>query len=317
VRLYIDSDSIRLDPLTVEIYDVDMNGAEESDLSLLATAFTPARLIGSRTFPIDSVRDSLNVPIDPNVLLTKIQTPVPGNRLRIGIRVTSASEPTLSIQTSNANEHPRLIFRPSTDTTVALVNLPVRSLTPEDPLTRAELADFLLVTQEPPAPPPDVIRIGSLPGRRAYLRFDVPVSILDSTTLVRAALLLTQRPNGHSPEPQDSVAIIPYEVIASETLDDLTRALFFLRSLPRGFPARTDSLRMAADDDGTREFQVLGFVRNWRGTDPAVTPRALALNSALEGISGRQVDFFSIEAPLAVRPRLRITYLPRREEGLP
>ena len=317
VRLYIDSDSIRLDPLTVEIYDVDMNGAEESDLSLLATAFTPARLLGSRTFPIDSVRDSLNVPIDPNVLLAKIQTPVPGNRLRIGIRVTSASEPTLSIRTSNANQHPRLIFRPSTDTTVALVNLPVRSLTPDDPLTRAELADFLLVTQEPPAPPPDVIRVGSLPGRRVYLRFDVPSGILDSTTLVRAALLLTQRPNGHSPEPQDSIAIIPYEVTASAAVEDLTRALFFIRSLPRGFPARTDSLRMAADDDGIREFQVLGFVRNWRGTDPAITPRALALNSGLEGISGRQVDFFSIEALLAMRPRLRITYLPRREEGLP
>jgi hypothetical protein len=74
---------------------------------------------------------------------------------------------------------------------------------------------------------------------------------------------------------------------------------------------------MAADDDGTREFQVLGFVRNWRGTDPATTPRALALNSGREGISGRLVDFFSMEAPLAVRPRLRITYLPRREEGLP
>jgi hypothetical protein len=319
VRLYIDSDSVRLDPLTVELYDVDMGGAEDSDPSVLASAFTPERFLGARTFPIDSVRDSLNIPILPSALLAKIQTPIPGNRLRVGIRITAASEPTLVVQASNMNRSPLLVFRPDTSETVATLSLPVRSKTPEDPQTRAELADFILVTQTSPPAPADVLRIGGLPARRAYLRFDVPVGILDSTTLVRAALILDQRPNGHSPEPEDSIAIIPYEVTASAALEDLTRALFFLRGLPQGFPARTDSLRMASDDDGTREFQVLGFVRNWRGTDPATSPRALALalNLGVEGTTGRQVDFFSTEAALALRPRLRITYLPRREEGLP
>jgi hypothetical protein len=308
---------VRLDPLTVEIYDVDVTGTEESDPVALEAAFNPTQLLGARTFPIDSVRDSLDVPITPGALLGKIQTAIPGNRLRIGIRVTAASEPTLQVRTSNGNASPRLIFRPSDEDSVALVSMPVRSKTPDDPQTRSELADFLIVPQPSPAPPPDVIRVGGLPARRSYLRFDVPTSILDSTTLVRAALLLTQRPNGHSPEPSDSIAIIPYEVTAAATLQDLTRALFFLRSLPQGFPAKTDSVRLAADDDGVREFQVIGFVRNWRFTHPDTTPRALAMNSGLEGINGRLVDFYSIEAPLALRPRLRITYLPRREEGLP
>ena len=318
VRLYIDSDSVRLDPLTVEIYDVDVGGIEEPDLPALAASFTPDRLIGTRTFPIDSVRDSLNVPIDPNVLLAKIQTPIPGNRLRIGIRVTSASEPTLSVKTSNAGASPRLIFRPSLDTNVALVNLPVRSLTPtQDALIRAELADFLIVPVRTPGPPNDAIRVGGLPSARAYLRFSVPPRILDSTTLVRATLILSQRSTAVAPEPDDSVAIIPYEVTASASLEDLTRALFFIRGLPRAFPAKTDSLVMAAVDAGTREFEVIGFVRNWRLTDSLTTPRALALNSGLEGLSGRLIDFYSTEALGDLRPRLRITYAPRREEGLP
>jgi hypothetical protein len=317
IRLYIESDSVRLDPLTVEVYDADFGGAEESDPSLLVSAFSPGRLLGSRTFPVDSVRDSLNIPIDPNVLLAKIQTAVPDNRLRIGIRVTAASEPILAMRTSNANGSPRLIFRPSQDTTVPMMSLTVRSKTPDEPQARAEMADFLFVQQPAPAPPSDVIRVGGLPGRRAYLRFSVPSRILDSTTLVRATLILNQRQNGHSPEPNDSIAIIPYEVTAAATLEDLTRALFFLRSLPGDFPARTDSIRLIANDGGVREFQVLGFVRSWRLTDSTVTPRALALNTSLEGISGRQIDFYSTEAPLALRPRLRITYLPRREEGLP
>lgn len=318
IRLYVEPDTLRLDPLTVELYDVDMGGAEENDLSVIATAFVPSRLIGSGTFSPAEVRDSLNVPIDTAFLLDKIQAPVPNNRLRVGVRVTAASQPTLVVRTVNGGSPPRLVFRPQAgDTSVPLTNLPVRSLTPSDPQIRAELADFLLVAQAPPDPPGDVIRVGGLPGRRAYLRFNVPARILDSTTLVRATLLLTQRPNGHSPEPDDSVAIVPFEVTASAAVGDLTRALFFLRGLPVGFPARTDSVRIPATEDEVREFQVIGYVRNWRGTDPAVTPRALALNSTVEGISGRQIDFYSIEAPLALRPRLKITYLPRREEGLP
>ena len=320
VRLYIDSDSVRVDPLTVEVYDVDLNGAEDGDLSLLNGAFTPARLLGTRTFPVDAVRDSLNVPIDPNFILTKVQTPPPGNRLRLGIRVTSASEPSLSIKTVNGGQSPRIIFRPALgDTSVPFVSLPVRSKTPEDPQTRAELADFLIVPVQSPAPPADVIRVGGLPARRVYLRFDVPRSILDSTTLVRATLILSQRPNGHAPEPKDTVAIVPFEVTAAATLQDLTRALAFLRLLPAFFQARTDSLRLVSDSAGTRELQVVGFVRNWRLTDPAVTPRALALavSPSVEGLNGRLVDFYSTEAPLAFRPRLRISYLPLREEGLP
>jgi len=58
-------------------------------------------------------------------------------------------------------------------------------------------------------------------------------------------------------------------------------------------------------------------VRFWRSTTADKTPRALALSELHEGFQAGQIDFFSLEAPAAVRPVLRITYLPRREAGLP
>lgn len=314
VRLYLVNTDTVGDPVTIELYDVDMNDAEDADPSVLAGAFTPARLIGSRTFPADSLRDSLNVPVDPNVLLAKIQAPAPGNRLRVGIRVTSASSPKLSVLTSNGNGPARLNFRPSPDSTVPLVSLFPRSKTPDEQFTALDRADFLLVTLSPPDPPADVFRVGGLPARRTYLRFDVPANILDSTTLVRATLLLTQRANGHAPEPTDSVAVAPLDVTASSTVQDLTRALLFIRRVV----GTTDSLRLIADGSGLREIEMTGIVRSWRFTSPDITPRAMALVSSQEAFRGRLVDFFSTEALAAgVRPRLRITYLPRPAEGIP
>lgn len=304
------------EPVTVEVYDVDMGGAEEADLSVLAGAFTPSRLIGSRTVPADSLRDSVKVPIDPNVILAKIQAPPPENRLRIGIRVTSSGSPTLTVVASNSSSPiapPLLVFRPSADTTVQLVTLGPRSKTPEETFIAADLADFLLVTRAPPDAPPDVIRVGGLPARRAYLRFNVPSDILDSSSVVRATLQLTQRPNADSPEAQDSVAIQPFEVTASAAIEDISRALLFIRARP----ATTDSLRLIAAGSGERELEIVGIVRDWRFTDPDKAPRAVALRATSEGLSGRQVDFYSIEAPPALRPRLRISYLPKPAGGLP
>ena len=74
---------------------------------------------------------------------------------------------------------------------------------------------------------------------------------------------------------------------------------------------------MAPADSGVREFEMIGLVRAWKNTSPTRTPRAFALRSATEGHNGRQADFFSNEAPVAVRPRLRLFYLPRQPEGVP
>ena len=55
----------------------------------------------------------------------------------------------------------------------------------------------------------------------------------------------------------------------------------------------------------------------WGATTEDQTPRALVLRSARESETGILADFFSLEAADALRPRLRITYLPRATSGLP
>lgn len=298
-------------PVTVELYDVDLNGAEDADPTAVDTAFTADRLIGSRTFAAESLKDSISVPIEPDKLLAKLQATFPANRLRVGIRVTSAGSAQLTVVTSNGLSAPRLVFRPARDTTVPIVDMGPRSQTPDEAFIASDLADYLVVVKAPPDPPPDVLRVGSIPGRRAYFRFNIPTNILDSSSVVRATLLLTQRPNAFSPDALDTVTIEQFAVTAGPTVTDVARALLFLTS------STTDSVPLVAADSGVRAFEMIGLVRAWRNTKPDRTPRAFALRSRTEGQSGRQVDFFSLEAPLDVRPRLRLSYLPQQPPGIP
>ena len=301
---------------TVEVYDVDMNGAEDADPTVVTSAFTPARLIGSRTIPADSMKDTVRIPIDPKVVLAKIQSST--DRLRIGLRVTSASgSAKMTVVTSNGVgsygiTEPELIFRPSADTSVSKVTVVPRSVTPPEIFIASDLADYLVVAKPPPAPPPNVLRVGGLPGRRAYFRFNIPSRILDSSNVVRATLMLTQRPNAFSPSAGDTVALEQFIVTAGPAVGDLSRALLFLTSI-----GKSDSARLVAADSGERDFEMISLVRAWRSTTIDKTPRALALRTTTESLTAGQIDFFSLEAPLAVRPRLRITYVPQTVTGLP
>ena len=63
--------------------------------------------------------------------------------------------------------------------------------------------------------------------------------------------------------------------------------------------------------------EIVHVVRAWRTVGTTRTPRALVLRAAEEGLLAGEVNFFSIEAPADVRPRLRLTYVPRRGFGLP
>jgi hypothetical protein len=108
------------------------------------------------------------------------------------------------------------------------------------------------------------------------------------------------------------VALEPFTVTAGPAVTDISRALLFLTSL-----GKTDSTRLVAADSGTRSFELINFVRAWRSTTAERTPRALALRVTTESLTAGQIDFFSIEAPVTVRPKLRLTYLPQQTGGLP
>jgi hypothetical protein len=293
---------------TIELYDVDL-GIEDTIPEDAATAFTPDRLLSSITVPADSLRDSVLVPIDPAFILAKMNEI---NRLRLGVRVTQAGNPRLRVAATNSGGAAQLVFRPSPDTAVDVIRNEPFSRAPLDPFIANDLADYLVVLQAPPAAPPDVFRVGGLPARRVYLRFIIPPNILDSSNVVRATLFLTQRPNPFAPKPQDTVGLGHFGVVAGAAVTDLTKALFFIQRL-----SNRDTIRFVAADSGVRSFEMIDWVRAWRGTSPLTTPRAMALATSTEGENALQLDFFSIEAAITERPRLRLTYIPRAEGPFP
>jgi hypothetical protein len=141
----------------------------------------------------------------------------------------------------------------------------------------------------------------------------VPAHIVDSTTVVRASLLLTQAPNRRL-DLHDSVYVFPVAVLAGPAITDVGSLLQFVGS-PGQFGL--DSLRLAPADSGVVAFEIVGLVRTWRGQSTTISPRSVALRSAVEGQLPGEIDFFSTKAPASVRPRLRITYVPQINYGLP
>jgi hypothetical protein len=152
-------------------------------------------------------------------------------------------------------------------------------------------------------------RGGGLPARRTYMRFEVPARFIDSVSLVRATLELTQRASDGA-DPLDSVTLRPLAVLATNVVTDLLRASELAAA--NGIPA----VRLGPAGSGTREIPVVQLLAGWRVL-PANTQRALVLRADAEGVQASSVRFYSTEAPAGLRPRLRLSYVPRTNFGLP
>jgi hypothetical protein len=82
---------------------------------------------------------------------------------------------------------------------------------------------------------------------------------------------------------------------------------------------RLDSLRLAPDDSGGVEIELVGSIQVWRLAQAGLPSRALVLRvpPVAEGVDQDELFFFSSEAAEDLRPRLRIVYAPRIAFGLP
>jgi hypothetical protein len=274
-------------PVTISVYDVDTT-ATDTVSSILGSLFREDRLLGSKTFAPESLLDTLRIPISRDTVLDRT---VNGTRLRVGFRLVSAAGYDLQIGTTDVGRPVRLrVVTSAGDTAAAPILNPPISKTPADqPFLMQPLTDYTIVIKGQTGTQGSLLSVGGVPPRRAFMRFNVPSRIVDSTTIVRATLLLTQSPNRRL-TPSDSGQ----------------NGQFGL-----------DSLRLAPGDSGLRSFEIVGLVRTWRGQKITVSPRTLALRSGAEGQRPAQIDFFSSKAPAAVRPRLRITYVPQTSFGLP
>jgi hypothetical protein len=297
-------------PLTLEAYNVDTAAAVDTVPAVLATLFRPARLLGRVTLPAGTaVPDSVRIPISTEAFGARA-----GRRLRVGVRLVSTEPAQLRVFSARASgvlgaAAPQLRFVPATDTATRELSAFLLSDTPGERTFAAAYVNQNVVVRAPFAPAAADIVVGGLPARRAYLRFAVPARFVDSVSLVRATLELTQRPSA-APDPLDSVTVRPLAVLATDAVTDLSRASEI--AAPNGIP----SFRLAPGAGGLREVSVVQLLAGWRVL-PAGTQRALVLRAEGEGVQPAEVRFYSVEAAPGLRPRLRLSYIPRTNFGLP
>jgi hypothetical protein len=123
-------------------------------------------------------------------------------------------------------------------------------------------------------------------------------------------LLLNQIPNA-SLDPTDTVFIIPGLGLAGAAVTDPAKAAQIVTSLG------IDTVKVQPGGSGLTLIEVASAFQVWRALKPSETPRAIVLRARDEGISPLQVRFYSLEAPSALRPRLRISFTNEVPLGLP
>ncbi len=296
-------------PVTLEVFDVDTT-ASDSVSSVVRSLFRPDRQIGSLLFTPSAIGDSIRIPLSKTVLAAKIAAK---GRLRLGVRIRGGSGQLRAVAFVGGSGAPSVVFDPSTDTTYAPQQISPSTIVPNS-TSDLELAYSVYMISDLASPPPgsNTLVVGGFPAYRSYLRFNVPSRITDSSTIVRAEVLLTQQSSAFG-NAADSVGLFALIPTTTSLVTDLRRILDLAAA---GSFAGVDSTALLPSAAGVRVVNVLTLARTWR-TLPANVPRAIAFRIGLEGAQPAELRFFSSEAPAALRPRLRITYLPRSEFVLP
>ncbi len=298
-------------PLTIEAYDVDTTSADTL-VSALLPLFRPSRLIGSQTYLAADVKtDTLRLALDNAALFAKVRDTL---RLRIGLKVRSTGSAALKVLGNSFI--PRVRMRVSADTTVHPDTVFPRSKTPtgEQPIANSLVFFPIIAAGALPAPPAGQFAIGGLAGARTYIRFDIPATVLDSVQVIRASLLLTQVPGRSTAAATDSVTVFTAPVLASPNITDILTASGFLGGL-RTYGV--DSVRFSPRGSGLPSIELVNLLRFWPEIGSANTSRSIVLRALEEGSSAGEATFWSSEAAAALRPRLRLTYVPRRGFGIP
>jgi hypothetical protein len=323
LRMRLDTTSIiATAPITIDVYDVDTTDVADTATAPIAALFHAGRRIGGITLQpadlrdpeLNRYRDSLRIPIDTAFLRQRI---VENGRARVGLAIRSTASAQLRIVSNENSIFPTINYlATSPDTSkIETVRASPTSETPNaDRSLNGQFIDYtIIVTPTSSGSPQDII-VGGLPGRRTYLRFELPAEIVDSATVTRAELILTQRPNPGSPSPGDTLQVRAAVVLAGVAVTDVARAALITEG-DGLFPGTID---VPPEAGGTRTLDVTIVLRAWRGLDAEDTPRALVLSMPFEGVTAGEVRFFSSEAAdPATRPRLRISYIPRVGFGLP
>jgi hypothetical protein len=301
-------DTVKRVPVTVEVYDVD-TAASDFDTAVVRARIRPNTLIGTYTVRRDSLPDSIVVRLDTAAVRARVQT----GRVRVGVRIRSDSS--MQVPIVNTKVGGPLVLRfwarsAAGDTIPRVVSAASSSSGGEGDVP--DLDDYLIVLRGTPPPPPDQLAVGGLPAQRAYIRLTLPRRLVDSVTVVRAALVLTQVPLlGRT---DDTVrAFVQPSISTARSLLDPGRAALLL-----GGAGGLNARLRAPQDGGEVRFELAGTISViWRQMSEDSLPRVVVLRSSGEGQFPSEFRFYSSEAPANLRPRIEISYVPRVDFSLP
>lgn len=300
------------DTTTFSVYDVDL-AQSDFDTSGLGAKFggTP---IGVRTVPRDSVKGKLLIPLDSTWFSQHVTA---GKRIRLGVQVTSRRDVRVRIGTLEAGGVSSLEYYGKYDTLSTFVQQ-VANTRPTGTPFLLSLADFQLVLSGTPPADPSLLAVGGMPSSRAFIRFNLPPSLVDSlqTTIIRANLILHQKPNLFFIS-GDTIQLVTNVVRA--TSDVLSIPAATLLSVDpstlsiTNMPAQT----LFPSEASTDTIPLVSLFVIWKKESPVRTQRAIVLQSSGETIDPRQYFFYGLGAPDSLRPRLEVTYIPNSSFGLP
>jgi hypothetical protein len=168
------------------------------------------------------------------------------------------------------------------------------------PRMEGKLPEFDGFTAPPAAPLDDATRAaGGAPAARTLLRFALPARIMDSSTVIRATLVLLPL-DPVSGAPGDSLTLIAQGVAAD------VGAKSPLLGVPSDSVARRVT-HLAVGTTDTVRLDVTDLVILW--TTDSTRPRAVSVRAVPEGDAVRELRFGGRTSGL-LRPRLMVTFVP-------
>ncbi len=316
LTLVIDTARARLpSSIRFELYDVDDSVYADTLAAPINAKFTPDRRIGGITVSRTFLPETLKVPVSDSAILSKVGTTA---RLRVGLRVDGSGPVWLRVGATDGSAGAVLTYRGSPDTTVAVISVSPLSSTPggtNEEGIRQGLTDYTVIAKNAIPQFTNTFNVGGNPGRRAYLRFNIPSHIVDSSTIVRATLMLTQRPIPYGDQ-RDTMTIQAQIVLAGPQVTDLRRAANILSAA--GLDV-SDSLLITPRDSGQVTVDMFQLLRSWRSQDALLypPPRAVVLRASPEGVLPFEASFFNSASAAALRPSMQISYIPIITFGIP
>lgn len=314
---------------TVSLFDVDDSTVtDDTSATVLAARFVPSRLIATRTFTAADVsKDTISgngfsgniraftMTIPDSVMLRFVTQ---NRRMRVGMQVTSSGSAAVRFVAPSVNQTnlvPRVTYDPSPDTAIKawVVSTQMKTSAASPERFRAQA---LVLRDRTPLLNDGSLEVGGLVGSRSLLKVKLPRGFLDTVTIVRASLDVVQRPQRSVPGAGDPVRLRARVGIAGPALgSDPRRLVEFLDPTIEGIPL--PSLAVVPRDSGVRSFDVGSAIRLWVTQDSTI-PTSFILYSEGEVFQEQRPAFFSRRAPTAaLRPRLRVTYVTRREGAIP